>query len=361
MFEDFKVPDAIAIRLDVDDVRRSLENIFGGLGMPDANAKRAADVLVYADVRGIESHGVSYMMQWYVQGLRKGWINPNPEPKPIREAAGCATLNGDQGVGIDVGPLAMELAMEKADACGVGAVTVTNSWHCGAVGYYVTQALERDMVGIATTSSGMYVAPTFGAKPLLGTNPIAVGAPTRDEVPFVFDASTSSVANNKIQLTHKNEGKVPPGWIAQADGTPIMERSHVPDDHLILPLGGTREMGSHKGYGLSVAVDILSCLLSGSALRYEKPNDFAHHFLAYKIEAFTDVNTFKDQIDAYMKELRECPTAPGHDRVLYAGMPEREAETDRRKNGIPYHPDVVAFHRQTAEELGVEHCFGDGS
>ncbi len=358
MFEDFKVPDDIAIRLNVDDVRRSLENIFGALGMPDANAQRAADVLVYADVRGIESHGVSYMMQWYVQGLRKGWINPAPEPKPIREMPGCATLDGGKGVGIDVGPQAMALAMDKADACGVGAVTVTNSWHCGAVGYYAAQALERDMVGVATTSSGMYVAPTFGAKAMLGTNPIAVGAPTRNEVPFVFDASTSSVANNKIQLTHKLGGKVPPGWIAQADGTPIMERSSVPDDHLILPLGGNRETGSHKGYGLSVAVDILSCLLSGSPLRYENPNGFAHHFLAYKIEAFTDLDGFKDQMDGYMKTLRECPPAPGHDRVLYAGMPEHEAEADRRARGIPYHPDVVAFHRTTAEELGVEHCFG---
>lgn len=357
MFEDFKVPEDIAVRLGVEDVRHSLESIFGGLGMPEANAKRAADVLVYADVRGIESHGVSYMMQWYVLGMRNGWINPKPEPKPVREMPACATLDGDKGVGIDIGPQAMELAIEKADACGVGAVTVTNSWHCGAVGYYTVQALERDMVGVATTSSGMYVAPTFGAKPLLGTNPIAVGAPTRNEVPFVFDASTSAVANNKIQLTHKLGGKVPPGWIAKADGTPIMEQSHVPDEHLILPLGGTREVGSHKGYGLSVAVDILSCLLSGSALRYEKPNDFAHHFLAYKIEAFTDVDGFKDQLDGYLKTLRECPTAPGHDRVLYAGMPEKEAEEERRAKGIPYHPDVVEFLRTTADELGVEQYF----
>jgi len=358
MFEDFKVPEGIAIRLNVDEVQRSLENIFGALGMPKENAKRSADVLVYADVRGVESHGISYMMQWYVQGLQEGWLNPNPNPKPLREMPGCATLNGDRGIGIDIGPQAMELAMDKADVCGVGAVTVTDSWHCGAIGYYATQALDRDMVGVVTTSSGMYTTPTFGAKALLGTNPIAVGAPTRDEVPFVYDASTSSVANNKIQLTQQLGGKVPPGWIAQADGTPIMEQSHVPEEHLILPMGGTREIGSHKGYGLSVTVDILSCLLSGSPLRYEKPNHFAHHFLAYKIEAFTDLEGFKTQIDGYMKELRECPPAPGHDRVLYAGMPEKEAEADRRVSGIPYHPDVVEFHRKTADELGVEHCFG---
>jgi LDH2 family malate/lactate/ureidoglycolate dehydrogenase len=358
MFEDFKVPEEIAIRLDIEDVRRSIENIFGALGLSEANRKRAADVLMYADVHGIESHGISYMMYWYKLGLTEGWINPNPAPKPVREAPGCATLDGDKGIGIDIGPQAMELAIEKAKACGVGAVTVTNSYHCGAVGYYAVQALENDMVGIATTSSGMYGAPTFGAKALLGTNPIGVGAPTRNEVPFVYDASTTSVANNKIQLTHQLGGKVPPGWIAQADGTPIMEQSHVPEDHLILPLGGNREIGSHKGYGLSVMVDIISCLLSGSALRFQKPNEFAHHFLAYNIEAFTDLESFKDQIDSYMKELRECPTAPGHDRVVYAGMPEKEAEADRRVNGIPYHPDVVEFHREIAEDLGVEHCFG---
>lgn len=360
MFDQFKVSEDIAIRLDVEDVRKSVQNIFCALGVPEENAKRSADVLMYADLRGIESHGISYMMQWYTLGLKKGWLKAAPQCKPVRETPGSATLDGDGGMGLDVGPQAMELAMDKAETCGVGAVVVTNSWHCGAIGYYASQALERDMVGVVMTSSGLYAPPTFGAKALLGTNPIAMAAPTRNEIPFVYDASTTSVARNKVVLTQKLGGKVPPGWIARPDGTPIMEQSLVPDDYMVLPLGGTREMGSHKGYGLSVMVDILSSLLSGNTPRYEHARDMFHHFIAYRIDAFTDLEGFKDQMDAYMKTLRECPPAPGHDRVLYAGMPEAEAEAERRAKGIPYHPDVVAWHREMAEKLGVEHCFSDG-
>jgi LDH2 family malate/lactate/ureidoglycolate dehydrogenase len=359
MFEEYKVPEAIAIRLPIDAVRMSIENIFQALDVPKENAKRMADVLLYADIHGIDSHGISHMMQWYTQGLEEGWLNGKPEWKAVRDAPGVTTLDGDKGIGLDVGPQAMDLAMDKADTCGIGAVAVTNCWHFGAAGYYAKQALERDMVGIAMTSSGLYVTPTFGAKPLLGTNPIAVGAPTRNEIPFVFDASTSSVAMNKVALTKRNGGKVPPGWIARSDGTPIMEQSEVPEDHMLLPLGGTREVGSHKGYGLAVMVDILTSLLSGCGPRFEHPNDFSHHFTAYRIDAFTDLEEFKDHMDAYMKVLRECPPAPGHDRVIYAGMPEKEAADDRRANGIPYHPDVVEWHHALAEKLEVEHCFGN--
>ena len=359
MFDDYKVSEDIAVRLDVEEVRRSIENIFKAHGCPEENAKRMADVLLYADIRGIDSHGISYMMQWYTDGLKKGWLKAAPECKPVREAAGCATLDGDTGIGLDVGPQAMELAMAKADACGIGAVSVINSWHFGAAGYYAAQAVERDMVGIAMTSAGLFVAPTFGAKAMLGTNPIAVGAPTRNETPFLYDASTSSVAYNKVVLTQRNEGTVPPGWIAHSDGTPIMEQSSVPKDHMLLPVGGTREIGSHKGYGLAVMVDILSGLLSGGGPRFDNPDKYNHHFLAYRIDAFTDLEGFKDQMDIFMGGLRECPTAPGHDRVIHAGIPEKEAEADRRANGIPYHPDVVEWHRTMAEKLGVEHCFGD--
>lgn len=359
MYEAYKVPEDIAIRLPVGAVRTSIENIFQAFDVPEENAKRMADVLLYADIHGIESHGISEMMQWYTLGLKEGWLKSNPQWKAVRDLPGVATIDGDTGIGLDVGPQAMNLAMDKADTCGVGAVAVTNCWHFGAAGYYAKQALERDMVGIAMTSSGLYVTPTFGAKPLLGTNPIAVGAPTRNEIPFVFDASTSSVAMNKVALTQRNGGKVPPGWIAHSDGTPIMEQSDVPEDYMLLPVGGTREGGSHKGYGLAVIVEILSSMLSGCGPRFEHQNEFAHHFTAYRIDAFTELDRFKDYMDIYMKELRECPPAPGHDRVIYAGMPEKEAAEDRRANGIPYHPDVVEWHRTTADELGVEHCFRD--
>jgi LDH2 family malate/lactate/ureidoglycolate dehydrogenase len=357
MYDNFKVPEDIAIRLDIDGVRMSIENIFKALGSPEENAKRMADVLLYADIHGVASHGISQMNQYYILGLREGWLNPTPQWKAISEAPACATIDGDRGIGLDIGPQAMELAMDKAKACGIGAVTVTNSWHCGAIGYYATLALERDMIGMAMTSSGLYVAPTFGAKPMLGTNPIAMGAPAREETSFLFDASTSSVAMNKVALTRKNEGTVPPGWIAKSDGAPVMEQSPVPEDCMLLPVGGTREIGSHKGYGLAVMVEVLCSLLSGGVTKFADPDKFAHHFLAYNIDAFTGLESFKDQMDVFMKGLRECPPAPGHERVLHAGIPEKEAEADSRANGIPYHPEVVQWHQEIADELGIEHCF----
>ena len=318
-------------------------------------AGHCADCLIYADLRGIESHGISNMMRWYVKGLKEGWLNAAPNCTVIREAPSSATLDGDKGVGLAVGPRAMQLAIDKARETGMGAVSVKNSWHVGAVGYHASLALEHDMIGIATTAAGIYTPPTFGTKPLLGTNPIAVAVPTQDEAPFIYDASTTSVAMNKVVLTQKHGHQVPAGWIAGMDGTPIMEPSNLPEEFLLLPLGATREIGSHKGYGLSVVVEILGTMLSGNAPRFDNPHDYFHHFMVYRIDAFTDVAEFKSNVDSYLKALRESPPAPGHDRVYYAGLPEHERRQENLAGGIPYHPDVVNWHRETADELGVEH------
>jgi LDH2 family malate/lactate/ureidoglycolate dehydrogenase len=217
-------------------------------------------------------------------------------------------------------------------------------------------ALERNMIGMALTVGGLDVVPTFGGEARVGLNPIGIAVPSRDEPPFIFDASMSSIAGNKIRIARRLGSTVLPAWIATADGTPIMEESAVPDEFLMLPLGGTREIGSHKGYGLAVMVDILSGLLGGDPAGFERqPGDVSHHFLAYRVDAFTDLEEFKDRMDAYLRGLRNTKTAPGQERVLYAGLPEHEAELERRERGIPYHPEVVEWFRKTAGELGVEH------
>ena len=359
MDQRFVVPDEIAVRVAADDMRAIVELIFCALAVPEDDARRCADVLIYADLRGIDSHGVSNMMPEYVDGLRQGGINPAPQWKVIRDAPATATVDSDCGLGLTVGPQVMELALQKAEACGIGSVTVTNGRHFGAAAYHAAMALERDMIGVAMTIGGLQVAPTFGARPMIGMNPIAVAVPTRAEAPFVFDASMSSVAFNKIRILQRLGGTVAPGWIARPDGSPSMEKCPVPHEFMMLPLGGTREIGSHKGYGLAVVVDILSGLLGGDAPGFRRqPADVSHHFLAYRIDAFTDSEAFKDEMDVFMKGLRETPPAPGHDRVLYAGLPEHEAERERRVRGIPYHPDVVSWFRKIADELGVAHGLG---
>jgi L-2-hydroxycarboxylate dehydrogenase (NAD+) len=359
MSDRLRVPDDIAVRVLPDDMRDATSGIFATLGMSAEDAAQSADVLIYADVRGIDSHGVSNMMPWYVQWLRDGWVNPAPVVKVVREAAGVATLDSDRGLGLAVGPHAMRMAMDKAEACGVGAVSVSNARHYGAAAYHAALALERDMIGVSMTVGGLQVVPTFGSKPMVGLNPIAVAAPTQREAPFVFDASMSSVAGNKIALAQRLGADVPGNWIARTDGSPILEEGPVPKEFFMLPLGGTREIGSHKGYGLAVVVDILSGLLSGSPPGFlRRPSDVSHHFTAYRIDAFTDLADFKRSMDEFMRGLRETPPAPGEERVLYAGLPEAETEADRSVRGIPYHPKVVDWFRRTCDELGVEHRLG---
>ena len=357
MLKQFRVSDDIAVRVDSAAMRQTVREIFLTLGMPPDDAQRSVDCLLYADDRGIDSHGVSNMMRVYVKGLQDGSINPKPHLKLLREARAAATIDSDRGLGLTIGPQAMEIAIEKARQCGVGTVVATNGFHFGAAAYHAQLALPHDMIGIAMTVGGLRVVPTFGAEARVGLNPIAVAAPAGKEAPYIFDASMSSVAGNKIRLLQRLGEKVLPGWIAEADGSPIMDERVPPDDNTILPLGGTREIGSHKGYGLSVMIDILSGILPGAGAPLHRKNGVGHHFTVYDIGAFTDVDEFKSDMDAYLKALRETPPAPGHDRVLYAGLEEHEEEIVRRERGIPYHPEVLAWFRQTTAELGLTDHF----
>jgi LDH2 family malate/lactate/ureidoglycolate dehydrogenase len=356
------VPDEIAVRVDGASMRAAVEGIFVALGMPAADARQSAEVLVWADLRGVDSHGVSNMMPVYVEGLRAGWINPTPHWKVLRETAGAATIDGDRGLGLALGPRAMELALDKAASCGVGGIVMTNGRHFGAAGYHAALALDRDMIGVALTVGGLQVLPTFGAEPRVGLNPIAIAAPAESEAPFLFDASMSSVAGNKIRLAQRLGAMLPGGWIADATGAPIMEETTVPERFSMLPLGATREIGSHKGYGLALAVDILAGLLGGDPAGFVRsPGDVSHHFLAYRIDAFADPVEFKRHMDELLRGLRETPPAPGCERVLYPGLPEHEALAERSKRGIPYHPQVVEWFRTTAVELGVACPLGAGA
>lgn len=358
MLKQFRVPDEIAVRVDPGAMRQTVVEVFQALGMPADDADRSADCLLYADVRGIDSHGVSNMMPYYVNGLRDGSINAAPRMSVVRDARAAATVDSDGGLGLTIGPQAMAIAIEKARQCGVGTVVATNGRHFGAAAYHAQLALAHDMIGVAMTVGGLLVAPTFGAEARVGLNPLGVAVPAGAEAPFIFDASMSSVAGNKITLARRLGEPVLPGWVAEADGTPVMDERPAPESFLMLPLGGTREIGSHKGYGLASMIDILSGILPGAGAAVQRKHGVGHHFTVFDVAAFTEVEAFQADMDAYLRALRETPTAPGHERVYYAGLEEHEEEIDRRERGIPYHPDVVAWFRETTRELGLADRLG---
>ena len=357
MLDRFKVPADIAVRVAPDTMREAVEAIFVRLGMSQDDAAKCADVLIYADVRGIESHGVSNMMRPYVAGLKGGHINPLPVMKRVRDLPAAVSVDGDKALGLGQGKELMELACERAKANGVAVVTAFNSGHYGPSAYFAHLALEHDMIGVSMTAGGLQVAPTHGAEPLLGLNPIGIAAPSANEPPFIFDASMSAVAGNKIHLLKRMGGEVLPGWIAEADGTPVMAEAGVPERFLMLPLGGTREIGSHKGFGLSMLVEVLCGALTGTGAGPHRRQGVAHYFMAYNVAAFTEVDTFKADMDAYLRSLLDCKPAPGESRVVYPGILEHEAEQDRSANGIPYHPEVIEWFKGVMGELDIPSPF----
>jgi L-2-hydroxycarboxylate dehydrogenase (NAD+) len=352
----FRVNLDEAVFVQGDDLKATVAAVFEKMGVEAADAHLGADVLVLADLRGVDSHGVSNMLKSYIGGYQSGYINPRPHWKVIRETPSTANIDSDRGLGIIITPKAMDLAIQKAKTVGVGMVTIGNARHLGMASYHSMLALKHDMIGVCMSSCPPAVVPTFGAEARLGTNPIAIAVPAKNEPPFVFDAATSSVAVNKVRIARRLGVKMDVGWIAGPDGTPIMEEADPPDTDTftLLPLGSTRELGSHKGYGLSCMVDILAGALTGFGFGAVpgRPN-FGHYVAAYSIEAFTEVDGFKEMMDEWLRMLKSTKPAPGHDRVLVAGQPEAEVEADRRVNGIPLHPEVIQWLRDTCAELSV--------
>ncbi|MCZ6889677.1 MAG: Ldh family oxidoreductase, partial [Gammaproteobacteria bacterium] len=255
---------------------------------------------------------------------------------------------------LHVGPAAMELAMDKADEFGIGAVAVQNCGHVGMLAYYPLMAIERDMIGVCMVSAGgSIMVPTFGAEPAFGTQPIAWAAPADQMPPFVFDVATTQVAANKLMLARRIGSKLEPGWITGLDGDPIMEPVDAPNygDFFMLPFGGTRENGGHKGFGFAVIADIMSGILSGNGPGFIAEQQFSQFVMAFRIDAFLDVAVFKSDMDKLLGKLANTKPAPGHDRVYYAGLMEHEEVQRRTADGIPYHKEVVDWFNSASAEL----------
>jgi L-2-hydroxycarboxylate dehydrogenase (NAD+) len=356
MLDRFYVPPGDRVKVSESELRKTVAAIFEGVGVPAEDAAEGANTLVASDLRGVESHGVSNMLRNYVMWFRNGQYNPTPDWKIVRETPGTATIDGDKGLGVIQGPRAMRMAVEKARTVGVGIVVIRNSGHLGAVGHHAMLAAEQDMVGVCMTSAGLRVLPTFGRIPRLGTNPISIAAPAKTEPYLLFDVATSAVAGNKIVLAERVGALMEPAWVAGLDGVPITEPQPVPPrgEFNQLPLGGTREQGSHKGYGLAMMVEVLCTLLSGGVpMMLDAQSGAKHYFAAYNIEAFTDLDEFKEMMDHTLQTLMETPPADGEERVIYPGLPEHEHMTDRKVNGIPLHSEVIEWFDHIADELGI--------
>jgi LDH2 family malate/lactate/ureidoglycolate dehydrogenase len=354
--------DQDAIRIYPDRLREHVGAIFERLGLRADDARTAADVLVQADLLGIDSHGVSnYIQLLYVPGLERGSIVARPSIEVVSETPIAATLDGGGGLGLVVGSHAMRRAIDKARANGIGLVAVRNSRHYGAAGIYARMALADDLIGFSVTNSDKLVVPTFGRESRIGTNPIAVAVPAGAEPPFLLDMATSTVPLGKIMLARRNGLTLPVGWAADEEGVPTTDPEVAFSALRLLPLGGTQEQGSHKGYGLGVVVDILAGVLSGAGVAVGQGlgGQVGHFFAALRVDLLRPLDQFKAGMDEYLKALRETPPASGHDRVYYAGLMEHEAEAERRRDGIPLHRDVVAYLDRLAGELGLESSLGN--
>lgn len=350
----------------VDQLKAFTKNTFLAMGCPPEDADLATTVLIQADLRGIDSHGIARLIG-YVRLWEAERVNPKPNIKIVHETPSTAVVDGDRGLGLVVAPKAMEIAMEKADKVGTGWVSVKNSNHFGIAGYHAMMALERDMVGMAMTNASPLVAPTFATEKMLGTNPIAVSIPSKDQPPFVADLATTTAANGKLELLQRSNLEAPYGWVQDKDGNPSKDAHGLKAGGALLPLGGDREHGSHKGYALGSIVDIFSAVFSGANYGPWAPpfvsflplsddpvgEGLGHFFGAMRIDAFRPADEFKAHMDNWITRFRSTKAVKGK-KVLIPGDPEREKEKIRLKEGVPLNQNVVSDLQGVADKLGIE-------
>lgn len=324
-------------------------NSFVFFEVPPEDAEVAAEVLLYADLHGIDSHGVGRLIT-YIELMKAKKINVNPDVKIIRQKKSAATLDGDNGLGLVVGPKANQMAIQMAKEYGTGWVSVCNSNHYGAAGYYVANTVaSNDMIGWSMTNSSKLVAPLWASEPIFGTNPIAFGVPALKNPPVIVDMATSAVPFGKVEIEMRNEHMLPDGWGIDSAGSPTNDPRAVMDGGSLLPLGSKRSTGGHKGQCLASMVDILCAVLSGanwgpfgptSLLWQPSPKKqvgkgIGHFFGAMDIDAFRDVHEFKTQMDEWISTVRSAAPQPGTNGPLIPGDPERLAYEERSIKGVP--------------------------
>jgi LDH2 family malate/lactate/ureidoglycolate dehydrogenase len=328
------------------------KEIFLSIGCPEEDAQLATEVLLSADLRGIDSHGVA-RLSGYVRLWEKERINAKPDIKVVHETPSTAVVDGDRGLGLVVAPRAMKVVLEKAKNVGTGWVSIKNSNHFGIAGYHAMMALEHQMIGMAMTNASPLVAPTFSLDRLLGTNPIAVAVPAKNEPAFVADFATTTAANGKLEILQRKNQASPTGWIQDKGGVESTNPHELKDGGALLPLGGDREHSSHKGYCLGAIVDIFSAVLSGAnygpwvppfVAFLNPPNDpvgegIGHFLGAMRVDAFRPAEEFTSHMDNWIRTFRNARSIEG-EKVIIPGDPEREMQAERLISGIPLFTSV---------------------
>jgi LDH2 family malate/lactate/ureidoglycolate dehydrogenase len=346
--------------------------ILQKIGCNEKDADTAAKVLLAADLRGIDSHGVA-RLSGYVRLWEVKRVNTNPNIRILHQTPSTAVVDGDSGLGLVVAPRAMQIAIDKAEKVGTGWVSVQNSNHFGIASFHAMMALPFDMIGIAFTNASPLVAPTFSVERLLGTNPICVVIPAGDEPPFVADMATTTAANGKLEILQRKGGVAPPGWIQDKEGNISTDPHELKAGGALLPLGGDREHGSHKGYALGAVVDIFSAVLSGAnygpwvppfpayvPMPDEQPGKgIGHFFGAMRVDAFRPADDFKMHMDKWIRRFRKAKTRKGEERVLIPGDPERQMELKRMKEGIPLLTPVADDLAFLAEKFNLKAPAGE--
>jgi LDH2 family malate/lactate/ureidoglycolate dehydrogenase len=360
------------MRVRAPQIERQLVSVLRAWGMSDPHAETTAQAMVETDLRGVDSHGIS-MLPTYDQEFRQGRLNMRPLFKTVREAPAMALIDADASLGHPVSTYAMNLAVDKCLVTGVAVVSVFNSHHFGAAGCYATIAAERGVIGMVTSATrGITLVPTFAAEPVMGTNPLAFAAPARRNPPFQLDMATTTVAAGKVKVYKLNHKPVPSGWVVDGDGQAVTDAEqafrHVfsEPDGGITPLGGTRDLGSHKGYGLAVMVHILAGTLAGASFsplrnRTQRPSDphnIGHFFLAIDPHAFRDDGAFEEDLDQVIDVLHGAKRADPAQPVLVAGDPELLTRRERLENGVPIPDDLMEQLRAVVSRAGVPFVLG---
>jgi LDH2 family malate/lactate/ureidoglycolate dehydrogenase len=352
----------------VDVVCTQTREILLAWGMSEEHAATTADLMTETDLRGVDSHGIS-MLPSYEKQRELKQVNMRPVFKTRRETPTMALVDADASIGHPAAHYGMSLAVDKALKTGVGVVSVVNSNHFGAAGCYSKIASERGCIGMVTSATrGVMMVPTFASEPILGTNPFAFAAPAKRNRNFELDMATTTVAANKVKVYWLNRKPVPDGWVVDGRGEPVTDSVQAMDYLFgdakqggITPLGGTRDLGSHKGYGLATMVHILGGVLCGASFspvrnRTQKvgdPNNLGHFFMAIDPKAFRAEGEFEDDLDEVMDVLHGAKRADPEQPVLVAGDPENVTRAERMRAGIPLPKDLIGLLRGIASRANT--------